>query len=147
MSKGEWVPAKHEDIRKGDVVRVTTKDGPQTIIVEGKVTSYDPNGRSQGEPSWCVENFESYYSDEFEPVRDSVSTLEKFVPEFEWPTKLGAVVMGKWDGRSADDYQTFVRVMTGEKHCAWFHVEGGNFYGTDELGRMGMDYRVVESED
>lgn len=96
MSEGTWKDAKHEDIREGDVVRVTHKDGPQTTITEGKVTNYDPVGTAGG--VWCIENFDNFFADEFRNGTDT--TLERFEPAFVWPAKLGAVVTGSAHGKT-----------------------------------------------
>lgn len=135
MSEGKWVEAKHEDIREGDVVRVTTKEGPKTTVVEGKVTKVAP--RWNGEYLWSIENFENFYPNEFEPDDDGeFSTLERFVPAFEWPTKLGAIVQG----RDGDDtvYAVLVEVAETEDNIPLFW--------TKEWGSVNM-YDIEGLED
>lgn len=118
MSEGTWVQAKHEDIREGDVVRVTHKEGPKTTIIEGKVTAYNPDGYGRGNASWSIEDFENFYAYEFEVDKDSDEappTLERFVPPFEWPTKLGAIVTGS----DAGDLVTAVLVRNLTQTLWW----------------------------
>lgn len=99
LSEGTWVEAKHGDIKEGDVVRVTFREGPKTTITEGKVTKVLTR-EWNGQNVWSVENYENFYPNEFEPDDDGeFSTLERFIPPFNWPTKLGAVVSGKDDGK------------------------------------------------
>lgn len=143
MSEGKWVEAKHEDIRKGDAVRVTRKDGPQTITTEGKVTHYEEGGNASRKTSWTIENFEYFYDYEFVPNSDGeFSTLERFVPAFEWPTKLGAVVTGKDEEGEYTAVLVYVPVNTPGKPV-WWTAEWG-VTGAEDLS--GLEDLTVVSE-
>lgn len=128
MSEGIWVEAKHKDIREDDVVRVTHKDGPQTTITEGKVTKCHTSGAVLGELVWTIEDYENFYEHEFRPDEDGdFATLERFVPAFVWPTKLGAVVTGK----DEDGEYTIVLVKLAHDLKPDYH-----FWWSDEWGTV-----------
>lgn len=143
MSEGKWVEAKHEDIREGDVVRVTRKITPQTTITEGKVTLYKEHGAGLGTALWNIEDFENFYDYEFVPDSEGyVSTLERFVPPFKWPTKLGAVVTGK------DEDGTYKIVLVEElpddpEGALWWTSEWGT---VNRYDMEGLDDLTVVSE-
>ena len=125
MSEGKWVAAKFEDVEKGDTVRVVRKEGPQTVITEGKVTEKSPPTQWRG-VTWMVENYETFYDNEFVPDEDGfVSSLEKLVPPFEWPTKLGAVVTGTDDaGKYSLVLVKLSRNGSAENHQWWSYEWG-----------------------
>lgn len=144
MTEGKWVPANHEDIREGDVVRVTVKNGPQTTITEGRVTRYAQHGEGLNQPMWSIEDFENFYSHEFVPdVDGDCSALERFVAPFQWPTKLGAVVKGT----DEDGSYTIVLVKLAQdnnpEYHYWWSVEWGVVTASDLFG---LDDLTVVSE-
>lgn len=133
-AEGKWVSVRHEDVREGDIVRVTLKEGPQTTTTEGKVTSYDPHGYRQNKSMWCIENFENYYGYEFEAEDDEdvVPTLERLVVPFTWPSKVGAVVKLK----DADGEYTAVMVYKATSSAeddVWYTIE----WGLTDVGELG----------
>lgn len=141
MSEGIWVKAKHGDIREDDVVRVTSKDGPQTTITEGRVTKCHTSGAVLGELVWTIEDFENFYEHEFRPDEGGdFATLERFVPAFEWPTKLGAVVTGK--DEDGEYTAVLVYVRSAEDHV-WWTTEWG-VVSVDEIS--GLEDLTVVSE-
>lgn len=138
MSEGTWVKAQHKDIREDDVVRVTEKNGPQTTITEGRITRYEENGEGPGKSMWTIENYENYFGDEFVPDADGDrATLERFVPPFEWPTKLGAVVTGKDEDGEYTAVLVYVPVNSAENNlwwtAEWGATEAGDISGLEDL--------------
>lgn len=144
MSEGTWVKAKHGDIRNGDVVRVTTKNGPQTIITEGTVTRHQKSSLNVSDLVWTVEDYENFYEHEFEPDEDGeFSTLERFVPAFVWPTKLGAVVTGK----DEDGSYTIVLVQLSYDNKPEYHLWWSSDWGTVTASDLsGLEDLTVISE-
>jgi hypothetical protein len=146
MSEGKWVKVKHGEIEEGDVVRVISKDGPQTITTEGKVTSIIVH--RDGEKVWSIENFESFYSREFIPDEDgNFATLERIVPPFKWPTKLGAVVRG--ENEDEDVYAVLVEEAKSKDDIPVFYTkEWGvvNMYDIEGLEDLTVVFEGVTVE-
>ena len=142
MTEGKWVKAKHGEIEEGNVVRVTTKEGPQTVITEGNVTNAIVN--RDGSKVWTIENFENFYDHEFVPDADGdFATLERFVPPFTWPTKLGAVVTGK----DEDGSYTIVLVKLAHDNNPDYHFWWSDEWGTVTAADLsGLEDLTVVSE-
>jgi len=133
MDEGKWVAVKHGEVQKGDRVRVTTKEGPQTITTEGTVTLVSEN-RFDGR-AWSIEDFENFYAHEFEPDDDGkFATLERFVPPFTWPTKLGAVVKGRdMEGSYVAVLVKLAHDLNADYHL-WWSAEWGTVTAADLSG-------------
>jgi len=132
MTEAIWEPAKYEDIKAGDTVRVTRKDGPQTTITEGKVTVL--SRLSNGEAYWDVADYENFYAYEFaEKEEGEVSTLERLKPAFSWPTKLGAVITADNDGEAVT--AVLVELDTDDPEWAlWWTTQWGSVNKADLEG-------------